>query len=112
MATINISIESQVILKHRQMIVDRIAKSAGALWLSQKLQQEDFISPERAAAILNTLGISNCDKVSQMMEAVESKIKYDPSRFFGRFVEIVESEPALKDVCKALNDCYQDKLCK
>ena len=99
MATRQISIESQVILKHRQMIVDRIAKSAGALWLSQKLQQEDFISPERASNILNTLGISSCDKVSQMMEAVESKIKYDPSQFFGKFVAIVESEPACIGRC-------------
>ena len=105
MAARKISIESQVILKHRQMIVNRIATSAGPLWLSHKLQQEDFISPERAAAILNTLGISSSDKVSQMMEAVESKIKYDPSQFFGKFVEIVESEPALEDVHQALNDC-------
>ena len=112
MATRVVSIESQVILKLRLMIVDRIAKSAGPLWLSQKLQEEDFISPERASDILNTLGIPSSVKVSQMMEAVESKIKYDPSRFFGKFVEIVESEPTLEDVCKVLDDCYQDKLCK
>ena len=111
MATRKISIESQVILKHRQMIVDRIAKSAGPLWLSQKLQQEDFISPERASDILDTRGISSSEKVSQMMEAVESKIKYDPSRFFRKFVAIVaESEPALEDVCKALDESgYQCK---
>ena len=109
MATREISIERQVIREHRQMIVDRIATSVSALWLSQKLQQEDFISPERASDIFNTLGISSGVKVSQMMEAVESKIKYDPSQFFGKFVAIVESEPALEDVRKALDDCYQCK---
>ena len=112
MASSEMSIESQVILKHRLMIVDRIPKSVSVLWLTQKLQQEDFISSERAADIRNMLGISDCDKVSQMMEAVESKIKYKPSRFFRKFVAIVESEPALEDVCRALNECYQEKLSK
>ena len=109
MATREISIGRQVIRDHREMIVNRIVTSVGALWLSQKLQQEDFISPERASDILNTLGISSSEKVSQMIEAVESKIKYDPSQFFGKFVAIVESEPALEDVHKALDDCYQCK---
>ena len=114
MATRDISIETQVIQKLRLTIVDRIATSAGPLWLSQKLPQEDFMSTERASGILNTMGFSSSDKVSQMMEAVESKIKRDPSdpsEFFGKFVAIVESEPALGDVCKALDDCYQE-LCR
>ena len=109
------NVESQVIQKLRLTIVDGIATSAGPLWLSQKLQQEDFMSTERASGILNTMGFSSSDKVSQMMEAVESKIKRDPSdpsEFFEKFVAIVESEPALGDVYKALDDCYQNKLCK
>ena len=109
------SIESRVIQKHRGMIVDRITKSVGPLWLSQKLQQEDFMSTERASDILNTPGIPSSDKVSQMLEAVESQIKCavvkDRGRFFGKFVAIVESESALEDVCKALDDCYQ-ALCR
>ena len=106
------SIESRVIQKQKPIIVDRIAKSVGPLWLSQKLQQEDFISTERASDIVNTLGIPDSVQVSRMLETVESKIKCavvkDRGRFFGQFVAIVESEPALEDVRKALDDCYQE----
>ena len=105
--------ESQVIQRKLSMVVDRITKSAGPLWLAQKLQEEGFISTQRAADILNTQGISSSEKVSHMMEAVESKIRGDsnPSRHFEKFIMILQSEPALEDVVKAL-DCYQDEECK
>ena len=93
------------------MIVDRIAKSTSTRWLSQKLQEEDFISSERASDIMSPLATPFSDKVSLMMEAVESKIKFHPSQFFKKFVVILESEPALEDVCTKLDDCYRE-LCK
>lgn len=104
--------ESQTIQRNRLMIVDRIAKSAGPLWFSQKLQEEGFISTQRAADILDTLGISSSDKASLLMEAVESRIKSDskPSQPFGMFIAILQSELSLEDVVKMLEGHYQDYL--
>ena len=104
--------ESQTLQRKLSMVVDRITKSAGPLWLSQKLQEEGFISAQRAADILNTQAISSSDKVSSMMQAVESRIKSDskPSQPFGKFIDILQSEPSLQDVVRTLEAYYQDIL--
>ena len=92
------------------MIVDRITTSVGPSWLSNMLQQEQFMSTRKASDIF-TPSIPSGEKVSQMLEAVETKIKCaevkDQGRLFRKFVAIVKSESALEDVRKALDDCYQ-----
>ena len=102
--------ESQAIQRNSSMIVDRITKSNGPLWLSQKLREECFISAERAADILNTLGISSSDKVSSLMEAVESRVKGSRNHIepFQIFLMMLQSEPSLNDVADMLEGDYQE----
>lgn len=101
--------ESQAIQRNLSKVVDRVTKSAGPLWLSQKLQEKGFISTGRAADILNTLGTSSSDRVSSLMEAVESRIKcsHDHIKPFQTFLTMLQNEPALNDVADMLEGDYQ-----
>ena len=103
-----IGAEYCAINKSRSKLVMTITKQAGLSWFSLKLQESDFITQERASGVMTKLGISDEDKVSSLLEAVEAKIKstQQPEIPFRIFVEILESEACLQGIGQALQyDC-------
>ena len=104
--------EYEVIQKNLSKVVDRIATTIGPLRLSMALQEEGFISTEIASDKLSTMGSSNAEKVFSLMEPVILRFKTDrnPSQPFGAFIKILQSQPSLEDLVKALDDDYQELL--
>ena len=90
--------------KRKSAIIDSVANQATPRWLSVKLQEEGMISAENASAIVNSSSLSNEDKVNRLIQAVESKLRHGsaPAQHFQEFVEILQSEPALKDLAQKL----------
>ena len=120
------SAEYRAIKKNRPKLVTAIAKQGGLNWFSQKLQEFDFLTSERASGITSKLGVSDEDKVSSLLEAVESKIKSNQRGTatkavrrpgneargtpFTDFVEMLESEGCLQDMGQALQyECQMFK---
>ena len=58
-----------------------------------------MISADNASAIINSSSLSNEDKVNK-----QSKLRHGsaPAQHFQEFVEILKSEPALKDLAQKL----------
>ena len=96
--------ELDTLHKNKSAIIDSVANQATPRWLSVKLQEEGMISAENASAIVNSLSLSNEDKVDHLIQAVESKLRHGsaPEQHFQEFVEILRSEPALEDLAQKL----------
>ena len=63
-----------------------------------------MISAEKASAIVNSSSLSNEDKVDRLIQAVDTLLGYGsaPAQHFQEFVEILQSEPALKGLAQEL----------
>ena len=104
------SAELRAIKKNRSKLVTAIAKQGGLTWFSQKLQEFDFITSELVSGITGKMGVSDEDKVSSLLEAVESKIKLNQRGTpFSDFVEILESEGCLQDMGQALRHMIKEQ---
>ena len=105
------SAELRAIRKNRSKLVTAIAKQGGLNWFSQKLQELDFITLERASGLTGTLGVSDEDKVSSLLEAVEAKIKSNRQGTpFSDFVKMLEDEGCFQDLGQTLQiDCQMFK---
>ena len=104
------SAELHAIKKNRSKLVTAIAKQGGLSWFSQKLQEFDFITSELASGNTGKMGVSDEDKVSSLLEAVESKIKSNQRGTpFSDFVEILESEGCLQDMGQALRHMIKER---
>ena len=103
------TVECLAIQKKRSVIVERIATATDLTWFSGKLRENEFIDARRASSVTSMQGVSPADKVSQLLDAVEAKIKLsDPHRVFNQFVAIIESNPCLKDVSQILDKTRQE----
>ena len=96
--------ELDTLHRNKSAIIDSVANQATPRWLSVKLQEEGMISADNASAIINSLSLSNEDKVNHLIQAIESKLRHGsaPAQHFQEFVEILKSEPALKDLAQKL----------
>ena len=97
------SAELRAIKNNRSKLVTAITKQGGLNWFSQKLRELDFITSERASGLTGTLGVSEEDKVSSLLEAVEAKIQSNQRGTpFSDFVKLLESESCLQDLGQTL----------
>ena len=103
MAT-GINHEFRTLQNNKPAIIYRVAKQANPEWFSLKLQEEGMILTENASAIVNNLAWSDEVKVDRLIQAVESKLRHahNPAQIFQEFVEILQREPALKDLAQKL----------
>ena len=68
---------------------------------AQSLEQNGFITSHASGSILRTLGISDYDKCTRLLDAVKEQVKISPSKF-NSFIDLLNHEPALQ--------IYADKL--
>ena len=86
-----LSPECRTIQKNTSTIIDAIASQSDPNSFSLKLVENDFISGQTANGIVQTMGIPNFNKVSQLMQAVESQIRTasNTTATFEKFVIIL-----------------------
>ena len=70
-----LSPEFRTIQKNTSKIIDAITNQSDPSTFSLQLVENDFISSQSANGIVQTMGPSNFNKVSQLMQAVESQIR-------------------------------------
>jgi len=70
-----LSPECRTIQKNTSKIIDAITNQSDPNAFSLQLVENDFISSQSANGIVQTMGPSNFNKVSQLMQAVESQIR-------------------------------------
>ena len=101
--------ECRAIQKKRSLIEERIATATDLTWFSGKLRENEFIDLRKASSVTSMQGVSTPGKVSQLLDAVEAKIKHSetPHKLFNQFVAIFESE-VLNDVSQILYKTRQD----
>ena len=97
---------STVLLHHIAKISDRIAHNV--VQFSQQLKEKGIISSEAAGAVMSRTDLSLYDKASQLMQAVETRIKMDstPDKTFQAFIEILQKEASTEDLAKSLTASY------
>ena len=68
------------------------------------------MSPLTAQHIVRGSGTSEVEKASQLMRAVEVRIRTSsaPAKDFKTFIEILQSDSRLEDLAKQLNDDYSE----
>ena len=97
--------ESKVIRKNCTKITQSIADGGLAQWFASRLAEEDFIASSRHFC---TLGVPDFIPVTQMLGAVESKLKITdtPKETLRTFMEILEGSPVLEELARQLNSTY------
>ena len=98
--------ELDTLRNSKSAIIDGVANQANPGWLSRKLQEKEMITAEAASTIVNSTSLSKEDKVDQLLQAVETKLRrghgLHPVETFQEFIEILRSESALEDLTQRL----------
>ena len=83
--------EYRTIQRNTSNINDGIANQANPSLFADKLVDNDFISKQAANNIMQVAAFSNYDKVSRLMQAVDSKIRTasNPTTTFETFIGIL-----------------------
>ena len=102
--------ECRAIQRKQSLIVERLSTASNLTWFSGKLRENDFIDSRKTASVTSMKGASADEKISQLLDAVETKIKHseEPHKLFEQFVTIFECEPSLKDVSQILYKTRQE----
>ena len=70
-----------------------------------RLVGKGFLDNSRKSSILNTLGYTNSQKVSQLMDSVMAQVKCKPMKFKD-FTEILSEDTALRSLAQDLTKTY------
>lgn len=102
-----LSPEYRTLQKNASKINDVVAHQCDVTLFSRKLVENDLISGQSANNIVQTMGHSDYNKVSQLMQAVESQIRTasNPTATFETFMQILREIP-LDQLADQLADFY------
>lgn len=77
-------------------------------FFAHRLAENDFISMLTANGIVHTMGFTNYNKASQLMQAVESHIltASNPTTDFEKFIKILKGINALQQLADELVQFY------
>lgn len=102
-----LSPEYRTLQKNASKIVDVVAHQCDVTLFSRKLVENDLISGQSANNIVQTMGHSDYNKVSQLMQAVESQIRTasNTTATFETFMQILREIP-LDQLADQLADFY------
>ena len=102
-----LSPEYRTLQKNASKINDVIAHQCNVTFFSHKLVENDLISAQSANNIVQTMGHSDYNKVSQLMQAVESQIRTasNTTATFETFMQILREIP-LDQLADQLADFY------
>ena len=95
--------ESKAIRKNCTKIANAIADQGLTQWFATKLEEEDFI-----AHFPSVMGVTQFTQVTQMLTAVQSKLKTTdtPVETFRQFIEILECQVVLIGLTKHIKAEY------
>ena len=102
-----LSPEYRTLQKNASKIIDVVAHQCDVTLFSRKLVENDLISGQSANNIVQTMGYSDYNKVSQLMQAVESQIRTasNTTATFETFMQILREIP-LDQLADQLADFY------
>ena len=97
--------ESKVIRKNCSTIADEITAQGLAQWFATRLSEKEFIASPSA---FSALGIPDLNRVTQMLGAVQSRLKTTgtPKEKLEEFITILEDSPALEHLAKEITSKY------
>ncbi len=91
-------------------IVDVVSKSADPQWFGDRLVKKRLIAEGLMKEILRTkpghASFTEANKVEELMKSVLAQVNHTPFKY-GSFVSILEEEPALASVAKAVRNKYK-----
>jgi len=73
--------------------------------LATEFYSNDLISRELHKAIVDTIGLSESQKVKKILLAVEGQMVANPS-VFHKFVAVMRTDPSLVHIADVLSDRY------
>lgn len=103
-----ISPEYRTIQRNTAKITLNISTTTDLNFFADRLVENDFISKLTANGIVQTMGFTNYNKASQLMQAVESHISTasNPTTAFEAFIEILKGISALEQLADELVQYY------
>ena len=99
------SAESLAVQKNRTVVCKVIVACADTTWFAGRLVEESFITSQVQANVVRKLGVSDYDKCSQLLDAVEVQLLAD-SQKFQAFLEVLSDQPALQVAVDILRQSY------
>ena len=104
MATIG-SLEVVVLQRNSCLICETIVNCADIVWFANRITEEVFLTSQAKSSILRTTGISDFEKCSRLISAVETQVKVAPSKY-SKFISILQEEPVMQSVVTVLSESY------
>ena len=103
--------EYRTIQRNSSDINDAVANKSGPSLFANKLVDNDFISKQAANNIVQVSAFPDYDKVSRLMQAVESQIRTarNPTTTFETFIRILR-ELSLDELADKLVNFYSKYL--
>ena len=86
--------ELLALTKQSRDLCNGITRVSTVTSFALSLEQKGLITSDAKSSILNTLGISDLDKCTRLLDAVREQVGMDPAKFES-FVGIFRREPAL-----------------
>ena len=99
------SAEKRALEKKLADINQLLAASGNLYNFAARLVEKEFLNYSRMSSILNTLGHSNSQKVSQLMDSVMAQVEREPMKFKD-FTEILSEDTALRSLAQDLTKTY------
>ena len=104
MATLG-RLEVVVLQRNSCLICETIVNCADIVWFANRITEEVFLTSQAKSSILRTTGISDFEKCSRLISAVETQVKVAPSKYF-KFISILQEEPVMQSVVTVLSESY------
>ena len=97
--------ENKVIQKNYINIVENITAQRLTQRFATKLAEEDFIT---SPSVFNVRGVSEFEQVTQMLEAVVSRLKTTdtPKEMLEIFIKILQESPPLEELARQITSDY------
>ena len=74
--------------------------------LATEFYSNDLISRELHKAVVDTTGLSDSQKVTKVLLAVEGQVVVNPS-IFHKFVAVIRADPSLVHIADVISDEYR-----
>ena len=97
--------EAVVLQRNSSLICEAIVNCADIVWFANRITEETFLTSQAKSSILRTTGISDFEKCSRFISAVETQVKVDSSKYII-FINILQEEPVMRSVVTILSESY------
>ena len=104
MATLG-CLEAVVLQRNSSLICEAIVNCVDIVWFANRITEEMFLTSQAKSSILRTTGISDFEKCSRLISAVETQVKVAPKKYI-KFINILQEEPVMQSVVTILSESY------